>query len=253
MCSSDLHVLDLGPGAGSRGGTVVAAGAPTDIAAGPGLTGRYLRGELQAAIPSERRRPSGHVELRAVQVHNIAALDVDLPLGCLVAVTGVSGSGKSSLVMDALVPALRAGTASIVWADGEERECQLVVVDQSPLGTTPSSNPATYTGVFTHIRELFAKVDQSKAKGFGPGRFSFNMAEGRCAACEGKGQIQVEMHFLADVWVTCELCRGRRYNSETLTVEYRGRNIAQVLAMEVTEALQFFGNHPKIEIGRAHV
>jgi excinuclease ABC subunit A len=240
------HVLDLGPGAGSRGGNLVASGTPDQVAAGDGLTGRYLRGELRASVPAERRAPIGCVELRGVTVHNLTQLDIDIPLGCLVAVTGVSGSGKSSLVMDALVPALRAGTAGITWADDEERECQLVVVDQSPLGTTPSSNPATYTGVFTHIRELFAKVDQSKAKGFGPGRFSFNMAEGRCAACEGKGQIQVEMHFLADVWVTCELCRGRRYNSETLTVEYRGKNIAQVLSMEVSEALQFFGNHPRI-------
>jgi excinuclease ABC subunit A len=240
------HVLDLGPGAGSRGGNLVASGTPAQVAAGDGLTGRYLRGELRASVPTERRAPIGCVELRGVTVHNLTQLDIDIPLGCLVAVTGVSGSGKSSLVMDALVPALRAGTAGITWADDEERECQLVVVDQSPLGTTPSSNPATYTGVFTHIRELFAKVDQSKAKGFGPGRFSFNMAEGRCAACEGKGQIQVEMHFLADVWVTCELCRGRRYNSETLTVEYRGKNIAQVLSMEVSEALQFFGNHPRI-------
>jgi excinuclease ABC subunit A len=158
----------------------------------------------------------------------------------------VSGSGKSSLVLDAGGPALRDGTAALHWQDSEPREYRLVVVDQSPLGSTPASNPATYTEVFTPIRELFAQVPLSKQKGFTAGRFSFNVAAGRCAACEGKGQIQVEMHFLADVWVTCELCRGRRYNQETLAVEYRGRNIAQVLAMEVEQALQFFGNHARI-------
>ncbi|MSR37636.1 MAG: excinuclease ABC subunit UvrA [Planctomycetes bacterium] len=240
------YVLDLGPGAGARGGTVVACGTPAEVAASDGLTGRYLRGELTVALPQARRTPLGHASLRGISIHNLRQLDVSIPLGCLFAVTGVSGSGKSSLVMDALVPVLRAGTADITWNDGQERICQLVVVDQSPLGSTPSSNPATYTGIFTHIRELFAKVEQSKAKGFGPGRFSFNVAEGRCATCEGKGQIQVEMHFLADVWVTCETCRGRRYNSETLLVSYRNKNIAQVLAMEVSDALQFFGNHPRI-------
>jgi excinuclease ABC subunit A len=186
------------------------------------------------------------VALRGVTVNNLQGLDVDVPLGCFVAVTGVSGSGKSSLVMDALVPALGDGSAKVCWLDGEAQRCQLVVVDQSPIGSSPASNPATYTGAFTKIRELFAATPLSKQKGFGPGRFSFHVAEGRCAHCEGKGQLQVEMHFLADVWVTCEICRGRRYNQETLSVEYRGRNIAQVLAMEVDEALQFFGNHKHI-------
>jgi excinuclease ABC subunit A len=240
------HVLDLGPGAGTRGGRVVAAGPPAAVAGTDGLTGRWLRGELSVPRPEQRRAPAGHVALRSVQVHNLRALDVDVPLGCFVAVTGVSGSGKSSLVMDALVPALQAGTADVRWSDGEARPLQLVVVDQSPIGSSPSSNPATYTGAFTAIRELFAQTPLSRQKGFLPGRFSFHVSDGRCAACEGKGQIQVEMHFLADVWVTCETCRGRRYNRETLEVEYRGRNIAQVLAMEVDEALQFFGNHKQI-------
>ncbi|MBL8723521.1 MAG: excinuclease ABC subunit UvrA [Planctomycetes bacterium] len=240
------HVLDLGPGAGVRGGRLVAAGPPALVARGAGLTAQWLRGELVVPRPAERRTPQGHVALRAVTVHNLQGLDVDVPLGCFTAVTGVSGSGKSSLVMDALVPALRLAAPPIHWADGAARSVQLVVVDQAPIGSSPASNPATYTGVFTAIRELFAQTPLARQKGFGPGRFSFHMADGRCAACEGKGQLQVEMHFLADVWVTCETCKGRRYNQETLTVDYRGKHIAQVLAMDVDEALQFFGNHPKI-------
>ena len=240
------HVIDLGPGAGVRGGAVVAAGTPRQVAQSGGLTGRYLRGELQVPRPATRRTGVGHVALRGVAVHNLQGLDVDVPLGVFTAVTGVSGSGKSSLVMDALLPALQARTAPMVWADGEDRDYQLVVVDQSPIGSTPSSNPATYTGVFGPIRELFAKVPQARQKGFGPGRFSFNVAAGRCPTCEGKGQLQVEMHFLADVWVTCEVCRGKRYNQETLSVQYRARDIAQVLDLDVDTALEFFGNHPKI-------
>ena len=239
------HVLDLGPGAGTRGGKIVAQGTPAAIAQSQSLTGLWLRGELGVERPT-RRPVSGHVALRSVGVHNLKALDVDIPLGCLVAVTGVSGSGKSSLVMDALVPALQGGDANVSWHDGETRPWQLVVVDQTSIGTSPSSNPATYTGAFTHIRELFASTPMAKQKGFGPGRFSFHVAAGRCANCEGKGQIQVEMHFLADVWVTCEVCNGRRYNSETLTVEYRGKNVAHVLGMDVDEALAFFGNHKHI-------
>ena len=239
-------VLDIGPGAGRRGGRIVASGPPAAIATSDCLTGRWLRGELQRPRPERRRAPKGHVALRSVSVHNLQGVDVDVPLGCLVAVTGVSGSGKSSLVMDALVPALRSGGAELVFTDGAARDHALVVVDQGPIGSSPSSNPATYTGAFTPIRELFAATPLAKQKGFTPGRFSFHVAEGRCGACEGKGQLQVEMHFLADVWVVCETCRGRRYNAETLGVEYRGKNIAQVLAMEVDEALDFFGNHKHI-------
>ncbi len=240
------YVVDMGPGAGKRGGRIVAAGTPAVVAAADGLTGKWLRGELVMPQPAERRVATGHVPLRAVSVHNLRGLDVDVPLGVFTAVTGVSGSGKSSLVMDAMVPQLMAKGATVVWNDGEERRHALVVVDQSAIGSSPASNPATYTGAFTPIRELFAATPLSKQKGFTPGRFSFHVAEGRCANCEGKGQIQVEMHFLADVWVTCEICRGRRYNQETLSVEYRGKNIAHVLAMEVDEALQFFGNHKHI-------
>jgi excinuclease ABC subunit A len=239
-------VVDMGPGAGSRGGRIVAIGTPADIASSDTLTGRGLRGELCAAERPARRDPQGFVRMRGVAVHNLKGFDVDVPLGCMLAITGVSGSGKSSLALDALVPSLRDGHADIAWNDGEERDVRLVVVDQSPLGSTPSSNPATYTEILGPIRALFAATPMAKQKGFGPGRFSFHMADGRCGACEGKGHIQVEMHFLADVWVTCETCRGKRYNAETLTVEYRGRTIAQVLEMEVDEALAFFGNHPKI-------
>jgi excinuclease ABC subunit A len=240
------HVLDVGPGAGRRGGRIVAAGPPAVVAASDGPTGRWLRGELALPPRSAARAPVGVVALRDVRVHNLRGVDVDVPLGVFTAVTGVSGSGKSSLVMDALVPALQRRDAPVVWHDGRHRRPALVVVDQSPIGSSPASNPATYTGAFTKIRELFAQTPLARQKGFAAGRFSFHVAAGRCAACEGKGQLQVEMHFLADVWVTCEVCRGARYNAETLTVDYRGRNIAQVLAMEVDEALQFFGNHPAI-------
>jgi excinuclease ABC subunit A len=240
------YVVDMGPGAGVRGGRVVASGAPAAIAAADTATGRWLRGELAMPIRAERRQPAGHARLRGVAVHNLQHVDVDVPLGVFTAVTGVSGSGKSSLVMDALVPALRDGGAKLAWMAGPPRPHALVVVDQGAIGSSPASNPATYVGAFTAIRELFAQSPLAKQKGFGPGRFSFHVSDGRCANCEGKGQLQVEMHFLADVWVTCEICRGRRYNSETLAVQYRGKDIAQVLAMDVDEALAFFGNHRQI-------
>ncbi|MEC9047567.1 MAG: excinuclease ABC subunit UvrA, partial [Planctomycetota bacterium] len=240
------HVIDVGPGAGIRGGEIVASGTPDAVAASDTLTGQWLSGTMPIVDDAPVRAPVGHCELRGMQVHNLQAVDVDVPLGVFTAVTGVSGSGKSSLVLDGLVPALRAGSASVRWEDEEERHLQLVVVDQSPIGASPSSNPATYTKAFGPIRELFAATPLARQKGFGPGRFSYHVASGRCANCEGKGQIQVEMHFLADVWVTCEVCRGRRYNQETLSVQYRGKSIADVLAMDVDEALDFFGNHKKV-------
>ncbi|MFO1051965.1 MAG: excinuclease ABC subunit UvrA [Planctomycetota bacterium] len=237
------HIVDMGPGAGHRGGRVVAAGTPEEVIRnGDSLTGAYLRGELRIEVPTQRRSARGALHLRDCSTHNLSGFDLDVPLGCLVAVTGMSGSGKSSLVMDTLVPRLASGEYT---AQGAE-DLLAVVVDQSPIGTTPASNPATYTGVFTPIRELFAQLPQSRVKGFGPGRFSFNVAEGRCPTCEGKGQIKVEMHFLADVWVTCETCRGRRYDAETLTVDLHGKTIADVLEMEVDEAFEFFRDHRQI-------
>ncbi|MCC6782943.1 MAG: excinuclease ABC subunit UvrA [Planctomycetes bacterium] len=237
------HVVDMGPGAGHRGGRVVAAGSPGELAAAAGsLTGAYLRGELRIEVPGVRREPRGALALANCDTHNLTGFDIEFPLGGFVAVTGMSGSGKSSLVMDTLLPRLETGR----YVAKDAPPFVTVVVDQSPIGTTPASNPATYTGVFGPIRELFAQLPQSRVKGFGPGRFSFNVAEGRCPACEGKGQQKVEMHFLADVWVTCETCRGRRYDAETLTVELHGKSIADVLAMEVDEALTFFADHPSI-------
>ncbi len=236
------YIVDMGPGAGHLGGKVVAAGSPAKVQKSKGLTGRYLRGELQIPVPSERREGSGVLELRGADAHNLKGVDVDFPTGVLTVVTGVSGSGKSSLVFDSLLPGLKDGS---ITSDAVE-DISTIIVDQSPIGTTPSSNPATYTQVFTPIRELYAQLPGSKMKGFKAGRFSFNVAAGRCDGCDGKGQIKVEMHFLADVWITCEICHGRRYNAETLTVEYRGKTIADVLEMEIEEALPFFGNHPKI-------
>ncbi len=236
-------VVDMGPGAGHRGGEVVASGTPADVAADShALTGQYLRGELGVPVPATRRKPQGHVVLEGCDLHNLKGFDVRFPLGVLTAVTGVSGSGKSTLVLDTLVPILEAERARL---EGVGR-ARLVVVDQGPIGTTPSSNPATYTGVFTPIRELFAALPVSRMKGFGVGRFSFNVAGGRCDACEGKGHVRVEMHFLADVWVPCEICRARRFNAETLSVELRGKSIADVLEMEIDEAVDFFGNQRRI-------
>ncbi|MCA8944275.1 MAG: excinuclease ABC subunit UvrA [Planctomycetes bacterium] len=236
------HVIDVGPGAGHRGGRIVAAGAPRDVARADTLTGRYLRGDLRVEPRPTTREPIGRMSVRGADAHNLRGIDVEFPLGVLTTVTGVSGSGKSSLVFDSLLPRLRDDELEFEGVD----ELAAVVVDQSPIGTTPSSNPATYTGIFTPIREFFAQLPASKVKGFKPGRFSFNVAGGRCDHCEGKGQIRVEMHFLADVWVTCEICSGRRFNAETLSVEYRGKSISDVLELEVVEALELFGNHKRL-------
>ena len=236
------YVVDMGPGAGQHGGTVVACGTPDEVSRSSGLTGRYLRGELRIATPSQRRSAASQIRLENLRRNNLHNLSVAIPVGVLTAVTGVSGSGKSTLVLEELLPRLQARDPKLRGL----KDYQVLVVDQSPIGSTPASNPATYTGLMTPIRELFAQLPQSRVKGFLPGRFSFNVSGGRCDACEGKGQIRVEMHFLADVWITCDVCRGRRYNAETLNVELRSRNISQVLEMEVAEALDFFANHPRI-------
>ncbi|MGI6208721.1 MAG: excinuclease ABC subunit UvrA [Anaerolineae bacterium] len=246
------YIVDLGPGAGLRGGYVVAAGTPEDIAANPhSLTGRYLTGELRVTSPNGRRPIGGNaITLRGVRHHNLKNLDVRFPLGNFICVTGVSGSGKSSLVSETLYPALnnrlhharkREGRHSGI--EGLEHVDKVINITQDPIGRTPRSNPATYVGGFDYIRKLFADLPESKARGYKPGRFSFNVRGGRCEECEGYGTKRVSMHFLPDVWVTCSACKGQRFNRETLQVRYKGKNIAEVLDMEVQEALEFFANH----------
>jgi excinuclease ABC subunit A len=253
MRSAD-HIVDLGPGAGEHGGHVVAEGPPGAITSEPAsLTGQYLKGERSIGIPEERRKPSGELVVRGARQHNLKNLDVKVPLGVFCCVTGVSGSGKSTLVNETLYPAvanrlhqakLRPGSHDRI--DGLEQVDKIINIDQSPIGRTPRSNPATYTNVFDHIRQLFAKTQEARARGYKPGRFSFNVRGGRCEVCRGDGQIKIEMHFLPDVYVPCEQCHGRRYNRETLEVRFKGRSIADVLEMTVEEACEFFENIPKI-------
>src|SRR5438034_1850527 len=250
------HGVDLGPRAARPGGEVVAAGPLADVLRHPdSLTARYLRGELRIPVPPRRRVPDGDRVLRIVGArhHNLRNLTVELPLGLFIAVTGVSGSGKSTLVSDILYHALarhfyRAKVVPGVHEriEGLERIDKVIDIDQSSIGRTPRSNPATYTGLFTPIRELFTFLPESKIRGYGPGRFSFNVNGGRCEACQGDGLVKVEMHFLPDVYVPCEVCKGRRYNRETLEVRYKGKSIADVLDMSVAEALDFFENQPRI-------
>ncbi len=250
------HVLDLGPAAGRHGGEVVAEGTLDDILNAPAsLTGAYLRREKRIEIPGKRRRPAkGHeLRIRGAREHNLRNVDVSIPLGCFVAVTGVSGSGKSTLVNDILWNAMgrrfyRARTVpgQHDGIDGLELLDKVVDIDQSPIGRTPRSNPATYTGLFTIIRELFAELPESKMRGYTPGRFSFNVKGGRCEACQGDGLVKIEMHFLPDVYVPCEVCRGKRYNRETLEVFYKGHSIADVLELTVDDALELFEAVPRL-------
>jgi len=250
------HVVDLGPRAGRHGGHVVAEGTVADVLAHPtSLTGRYLRGELRVPVPSGRRTSKGDRRLRVVgaKANNLRNLDIDIPLGVFVTVTGVSGSGKSTLVTEILYRSLARHLyrAKLVPGahrriDGLEQIDKVIEIDQSPIGRTPRSNPATYTGLFTPIRELFAQLPDSKLRGYGPGRFSFNVKGGRCEACEGDGLVKIEMHFLPDVYVPCEVCKGRRYNRETLEVRYKGRSIADVLDLTVADGLDFFEAQPRI-------
>ncbi|MBN2215775.1 MAG: excinuclease ABC subunit UvrA [Pirellulales bacterium] len=249
------HVVDFGPGPGVRGGRIVAAGSPEEIMSRKGsLTGDYLAGRRSIPIPA-RRRPTGDAKLvvRGARHNNLKEIDVEIPLGAFVCVTGVSGSGKSSLVADILVEALRRDLNAGLGRPGEhdaidglDRLDKMIAIDQSPIGRTPRSNPGTYIKVFDDIRQLFAELPQSKARGYQPGRFSFNVAGGRCEACEGNGATRLEMDFLADIWVTCPVCRGHRFNHETLQVQFKGRSIAQVLEMDIQEALTHFENVPKI-------
>ena len=251
------HVLDMGPGAGVHGGEIVASGSPEQILRDPAsLTGQYLSGRKAIAIPSRRRRPDPKKQLRiaGARGNNLKDVTVDIPVGLFVAVTGVSGSGKSTLINDTLYHAVAHhlyGSASEPAEhdaiEGLDFFDKVINVDQSPIGRTPRSNPATYTGLFTPIRDLFAGVPESRARGYGPGRFSFNVKGGRCEACQGDGLIKVEMHFLPDIYVPCDVCHGKRYNRETLEILYKGRSIDQVLEMTVEQAHEFFSSVPAIE------
>ena len=249
-------VVDMGPGAGERGGEVVAAGTPEEIMQAEGsYTADYLSGRRTIEVPAERRKPGrGSLVLTGATENNLKDVTLEVPFGTFTCVTGVSGSGKSSLVTDTLAPALanrvnhaHRRTGAYRKMTGVEKIDKVVNIDQSPIGRTPRSNPATYIGLWDDIRNLFASTQEAKARGYGPGRFSFNVKGGRCEACKGDGQIKIEMHFLPDVYVPCEACGGTRYNRETLQVTYRGKNIAEVLDMTVADALDFFGNIPGIK------
>ncbi len=250
------YVIDMGPGAGETGGAVVCAGTPAEIMACPdSVTGAYLTGRSMIRPPKERRNPGrGSLKIFGATANNLKKVDAEIEFGTLTVVTGVSGSGKSSLVTDTIAPALTNAVhrsarpvGPYKSIEGIEQIDKVIDIDQSPIGRTPRSNPATYIGLWDDLRSLFASVPESKARGYSPGRFSFNVSGGRCEACRGDGQIKIEMHFLPDIYVPCEVCGGKRYNRETLEVAYRGKSISDVLDMSVTEALAFFGNIPQIK------
>jgi excinuclease ABC subunit A len=249
------YVIDLGPGAGVHGGKVVATGTPSEIMKNSNsITGKYLKGTKRISIPVNRRQGNGnYLLIKGAQEHNLKDIDVSIPLGVLTCITGVSGSGKSTLVNDILYRSLaqhffgsrdRPGKHDTI--DGVEKLDKAIIINQSPIGRTPRSNPATYTGVFTPIREFFAQLPDAKIRGYKLGRFSFNVKGGRCENCSGAGTIRIEMQFLPDVYVTCDVCKGKRYNSETLEVMFKGRSITDVLNMTIEEAIRFFQNLPRI-------
>ena len=249
------HIVDIGPGAGEHGGQVVAQGKVEDIIkVEESITGAYLSGKIKIPLPKERRKPTGYLTIVGAAENNLKNVDVDIPLGVMTCVTGVSGSGKSSLINEILYKRLakelnRAYTIAGKHNDilGINQLDKVINIDQSPIGRTPRSNPATYTGVFDHIRELFAATQDAKIRGYKKGRFSFNIKGGRCEACSGDGIIKIEMNFLPDIYVPCEVCNGKRYNRETLEVKYKGKSIYDVLNMTVEEALRFFENVPSVK------
>ncbi|HEV2370357.1 MAG TPA: excinuclease ABC subunit UvrA, partial [Acidimicrobiales bacterium] len=249
------HIVDIGPGAGEHGGEIVVAG---DLKAVMGqkrsITGQYLKGVRSIPVPAMRREPGKDwIVVRGAREHNLKDIDVEIPLGCLVSITGVSGSGKSTLVTDILFHALMQKVYRSKTVPGRHQRIEgaelldkVINIDQSAIGRTPRSNPATYTGVFDSVRKLFSQTQEAKVRGYQPGRFSFNVKGGRCEACAGDGTIKIEMHFLPDVYVPCEVCKGARYNRDTLDVTFKGKNIAEVLDMSCEEALEFFANQPVI-------
>jgi len=249
------YVIDLGPGAGENGGGLVFQGTPEELSRHPdSITGMYISGREEIKVPTRRRKPKGFIRIKGARINNLKNIDVAIPLGVFTVITGVSGSGKSSLVVDTLYPLLkqklyrskdRAGEVDRI--EGFEAIDSVIDIDQSPIGRTPRSNPATYTGVFTFIRELFAKLPESRIRGYREGRFSFNVKGGRCETCAGEGFVKIEMQFLPDVYIVCDVCKGKRYNRDTLEVKYRGKSIADVLDMTVTQATEFFDSIPHIK------
>ena len=249
------HLVDLGPGAGEHGGEVVAEGTPAQVKkVSHSLTGQYLAGKRSIAVPEDRRRPTGELRVKNARAHNLKGIDASFPLGTFTCVTGVSGSGKSTLVNEILYRSVsnrlhraRQRPGAHDGVEGTDQIDKIINIDQSPIGRTPRSNPATYTGLFDVIRDIYSKTKEARARGYKPGRFSFNVKGGRCEVCRGDGQIKIEMHFLPDVYVPCEQCHGRRYNRETLEVRFKGKSIADVLDMPVGEALEFFDAIPKLK------
>ena len=254
MLAAD-HLVDLGPGAGEHGGHLVAEGSPERVMrTEESLTGQFLAGKREIPTPKKRRRPSGYIEIEGASQHNLQDINVKVPLGVFCTVTGVSGSGKSTLVNEVLFKAVANRLHRAKQRPGAHRRIKgldqvdkIINIDQSPIGRTPRSNPATYIGLFDHIRELYSRTQEARARGYKPGRFSFNVKGGRCEVCRGDGQIKIEMHFLPDVYVPCEQCHGKRYNRETLEVRFKGKSIADVLDMTVEEAVDFFQHIPKIK------
>ncbi|HOJ44255.1 MAG TPA: excinuclease ABC subunit UvrA, partial [Syntrophorhabdaceae bacterium] len=249
------YVVDLGPGAGENGGYVVFQGTPQELSFHEtSITGRYISGREEIKVPDRRRKPKGYLRIKGARTNNLKNINVNIPLGVFTVITGVSGSGKSSLIVDTLYPLLkqklykskdRAGDVDSI--EGYEAVDSVIDIDQSPIGRTPRSNPATYTGVFTYIRELFARLPESRMRGYKEGRFSFNVKGGRCETCAGEGYVKIEMQFLPDVYIVCDVCKGKRYNRDTLEIKYKGKSIADVLEMTVTQATEFFDSIPHIK------